>query len=160
MIAMELLQIKGYNNCPVVFEEDLVIDGLLLMRQLKMGALLVKNGRKEIVGIVSERDYARKVLLRARRSSSTLVGEIMTRQIVYVDPNERIEDCMKLMITNNIRHLPVLRNDVCFGFLSALEVASFLLDRHEDLIDQLNKYICGSQFAPDIVKKVNYKIAT
>lgn len=148
---------KLENYCvPQIYFNSTVFEALVKMSNCNVSALVVHNGEEGIVGIVSEKDYARKVFLKAKRSTNTQVKEIMSTQIIMAMPHDTLEHCMMLMVKNSIRHLPVIKDNNCFGFLSILDVASYLLDSHEELIDQLNKYITGSQFASPLLKKSNY----
>jgi CBS domain-containing protein len=140
--ARQLLDAKGYKIYSVS-PDDLVIDAIRLMAEAKVGALLVMDGDK-LVGIISERDYTRKVILNNRSSSTTRVSEIMTDKVLYVRPNQSIEECMVVMSENHIRHLPVVENNVPIGVLSVMDVVKNIISEKEFIIEQLENYIAGA----------------
>lgn len=140
--ARQLLDAKGYKIYSVS-PDDLVIDAIRLMAEAKVGALLVMEGNK-LVGIISERDYTRKVILNNRSSSTTKVREIMTDKVLYVRPNQSIEECMVVMSENHIRHLPVVENGVPIGVLSVMDVVKNIISEKEFIIEQLENYIAGA----------------
>jgi CBS domain-containing protein len=112
----------------------------------KIGALLViENGN--IVGIMSERDYARKVALEGKSSRDATVKEIMSDKVIYVDIDRLVEECMALMIDKRIRHLPVYENDKLTGLISIGDVVKAIIDEKEFVINQLVQYI---KCTPDI----------
>jgi CBS domain-containing protein len=140
--ARQLLDAKGYKIYSVS-PDDLVIDAIRLMAEAKVGALLVMDGDK-LVGIISERDYTRKVILNNRSSSTTKVSEIMTDKVLYVRPNQSIEECMVVMSENHIRHLPVVENGIPIGVLSVMDVVKNIISEKEFIIEQLENYIAGA----------------
>ena len=119
-----------------------VFEALEMMAEKNVGALLVLEGEK-IVGIMSERDYARKVMLKGKSSKSTPVSEIMTGEVLYVTPSQSVEECLLLMTNKKIRHLPVLENDKLVGIISIGDVVNEMISEKELLIEQLEKYIKG-----------------
>jgi CBS domain-containing protein len=112
------------------------------MSQARIGALLVLDKGK-LTGIVSERDYARKVILEGRSSKDTLVQEIMTQPVISVDPKATVDECMQIMTDRRIRHLPVMEGQVVTGVVSIGDLVLWLLSAHEVIVDQLNNYITG-----------------
>jgi predicted transcriptional regulator len=117
----------------------MVIDAIRLMDEKNVGALpVVDNGR--LVGIVSERDYTRKVILKGRSSKETPVSEIMTKQLVTVNPRERITECMRIMTEKRVRHLPVLEGTKLVGILSIGDVVNWLMSAQKATIDNLERY--------------------
>ena len=152
MKALEFVLKMNRQFTPFTFDDDMVYDALICMKKYEVGALLVRNAAGQLIGILSERDYARKVLLRGKRSTSTQVKEIMSTPLIFGTPESSLSDCMRIMVENEIRHLPIVEKNICYGYVSVLAVASYLLGEREELIDQLNKYICGSQFAPPIIE--------
>ena len=117
-----------------------VYEALKKMADKNVGALVVlDNG--ELVGIFSERDYARKIILRDRASKQTPVGEIMTRRVVCVGPDEKFEKCMALMTSNRCRHLPVLEDDKIIGIISIGDVVNAIMAEQTTAIHQLEDYI-------------------
>ena len=112
----QLLQNKG-SDVWSVSPDSSIFDALTLMAEKNIGALLVVDS-EELVGIFSERDYAQKVVLQGKSSRGTLVGEIMTRMVAWVGPDQSIQECMELMTEKHIRHLPVLENEELVGITS------------------------------------------
>jgi CBS domain-containing protein len=139
--VMQLLQTKGQDIWSIT-PDALVIDALKLMAEKRVGALLVLEAG-QVVGIISERDYARKVSLLGKSSKTTPVREIMTQRVVYVRPEQTIEDCMALMTDKRIRHLPVLADDQLIGVISIGDVVKAVISEQEFIIAQLENYIIG-----------------
>ena len=117
-----------------------VYDAIALMADKRIGAVLVVSG-KMLVGILSERDYARKVILQGRSSKDTRVLEIMTASLVTVSPEHTVEGCMKIMTQNRIRHLPVLDRGQLVGVVSIGDLVNALIADQAHTIDQLQTYI-------------------
>ncbi len=138
-----LLQVKGSTVWSIA-PDATVYDALKLLAEKDIGALVVMEGVK-VVGILSERDYARKVVLKGRFSKDTLVKEIMTEAVYYVRPEQSIEDCMALMTTKHVRHLPVLQKDQLVGVISIGDVVKAVISEKEYLIRQLEEYIIGGR---------------
>jgi CBS domain-containing protein len=139
----QLLQAKGYDIWSTTSNTS-VYDALTLMADKGVGALLVLEGEK-LVGIISERDYARKVILKGKRSINTPVREIMTSKVFYVRPEQTVEDCMALMTEERVRHLPVLADDRLIGIVSIGDVVKTIISEQEFLIEQLERYIVGGR---------------
>lgn len=137
----QLLQIKGAAVWSIG-PEAWVIDALKLMAEKEIGALVVVEAG-QVVGILSERDYARKVSLRGKSSKTTRVGEIMTERVVFVRPEQTVEECMALMTSKRIRHLPVMADDKLLGLISIGDVVKEVIAHQEFLIGQLEHYITG-----------------
>ena len=125
-----------------VSPDTAVYDALGLMAEKGIGAVLVLEG-EEVVGIMSERDYARKIVLKGKSSASTTVSEIMTKDVIYVEPSQPIEEIMALMVGKHIRHLPVLENKKLVGIISIGDVVRELISEQKLLIEQLESYIRG-----------------
>lgn len=117
-----------------------VIDAIRLMAERRVGALLVMEGPR-LAGIVSERDYARKVVLQGRSSKDTPVRDIMTAQVVTVTPADSTEHCMELVTNSRIRHLPVLDGEQVVGVLSIGDLVKAVIELQRQDIDQLQRYI-------------------
>jgi CBS domain-containing protein len=137
-------QLLGMKKAEVfaVGSDAAVIDAIRLMADKSIGAVLVMQGQR-LVGIVSERDYARKVVLRDRASSTTRVSEIMTADVVTVDPNDSVEHCMQLMTERRFRHLPVVEGSAIKGVISIGDLVKAVIEDQRRDIDQLQRYIAG-----------------
>ena len=123
-----------------------VYDALRLMADKNIGALLVVEEGK-IVGILSERDYARKVVLMDRSSKQTAVREVMTSSVMYARPDQTNEECMALMTDNRLRHLPVIDNGRLLGLVSIGDLVKDIISEQQFTIEQLQHYIRGDQRA-------------
>lgn len=117
-----------------------VFDALQLMMDKNISALLIMDGTK-LLGIFTERDYARKIILKGRSSKTTTVEEVMTKDPILVSPSEQIETCMQLMTDKRISHLPVSENDRILGMISIGDILKHLIEDQKDTIDQLKNYI-------------------
>ena len=123
-----------------VTPDTTVYEALKLMADKKIGAVLViKDGK--VIGIMSERDYARKVVLQGKSSEELTVSEIMSDKVMFVDISQNVEECMALMINKRIRHLPVFDGENLVGFMSIGDVVKAIIDEKEFFIDQLVNYI-------------------
>jgi len=138
----QLLEGKGYDVWSITPDAS-VYDALALMADKGVGALLVLEGER-LVGLISERDYARKVILKGKSSMETPVREIMTERVIWVGPEQTNEECMALMTAKHIRHLPVLAEDQVIGIISIGDVVKAIISEQEFLIEQLERYIVGS----------------
>lgn len=117
-----------------------VIDAIRLMAEKSIGAVLVMDGPR-LAGILSERDYARKVVLRERASRDTTVAEIMTAKVVTVAPGEQVEHCLQLVTDYRIRHLPVVENGSVIGVISIGDLVKAVIDAQKQQLDHLQQYI-------------------
>lgn len=141
MYARQLLSDKSYELYSVT-PDTMVFDAIKLMAEVKVGALLVLED-EQLVGIVSERDYARKVILESRSSRETPVRDVMTNVVLTVTPEQSIDECLVLMSKHHIRHLPVAENGKPIGMLSVMDVVRNIILEKEQIIDQLEHYITG-----------------
>ncbi|HEY3384655.1 MAG TPA: CBS domain-containing protein [Vicinamibacterales bacterium] len=139
----DLLKDKG-GDVWTIGPEASVFEALQLMADRNVGAVLVVEGNGALVGILSERDYARKVILKGQTSRDTPVSAIMTEDVVCIPPDTTIEACMGLMTTRRIRHLPVTEHERPVGIVSIGDVGKAMIQNQGFLIAQLEQYICGS----------------
>ena len=136
-----ILDQKGHQVWSV-HPADTVYDAIRMMADKNVGSLVVLDGSK-IVGIVTERHYARNVFLKGRASPQTRVDEIMERNVVCVEPDQSIEECMAIMSAKRVRHLPVINNGKLLGIVSIGDLVKSIISDREFVIEQLEHYIRG-----------------
>lgn len=140
----ELLDRKGHGIWSVT-PDDTVYDVIKLMDEKSIGAVTVlKDG--VLVGMLSERDYARQVMLKGRSSKTTKVKEIMSKQVYYTFPDQALDDCMIVMTERRIRHLPVLKGDELVGIISIGDLVKDVIAEQKFIIEQLENYISGGDY--------------
>ena len=139
-----LRQLLGNKTAEVysVAPNDSVIDAIRLMAQKGVGAVLVMEGA-ELVGIISERDYARKVVLHGRSSAETAVREIMTAEVVTVGLQQTVAECMHIVTEHRIRHLPVMNGDEVVGVISIGDLVKAVIEDRKVQLDELQRYIAS-----------------
>ena len=136
-----ILQKKG-NAVYSISPNSCVYDALEDLEERNLGSLVVvENGK--LIGVFTERDYARKVILKGRSSKETLVRDIMSSRPIFVNPDNTLEDCMRLMSDKFIRHLPVLEDDQLVGVISIGDVVRYTIDEKDFIIGNLEHYITG-----------------
>ena len=138
----ELMRAKPTRAIVKVSPEQSVLDAISLLASENVGAAIVMSGER-LAGIVSERDYTRKVVLKGRASETTRVEEIMTAQVVVVSPRTKTRDCMALMTEKGIRHLPVVDEGRVIGMVSIRDIVSDIIADQDFTIEQLEHYISG-----------------
>ncbi len=137
----EILSQKG-SNIWTVSPDTMVFDAIQLMADKNIGALLVTENDR-LLGILSERDYTRKIALKGRSSKQTPVREIISGRVISVSPSHTIEDCMRLMTDHRVRHLPVLSGDKLLGIVSIGDLVNWIISAQTTTIHQLQTYITG-----------------
>ena len=122
--------------------DETVYDAIALMADKRIGALLVVSERR-LIGIITERDYARKVILHGRSSRDTQVRDIMTNSLITVTPDHTVDECMRLVTEHRIRHLPVLDDDKLVGLISIGDLVNSIIEAQAQTINHLHSYITG-----------------
>ena len=140
-LVQHLLDAKGRDIISITPEVS-VLDAIKLMAEKTVGSLLIMRG-DELKGIMTERDYARKVIIKGRSSESTEVGEIMTTDICSATSQQTVNDCMTLMTNRKIRHLPVIDDGVVVGVLSIGDLVQAIISDQQAEIEHLEQYISG-----------------
>ncbi len=140
-LVAELLRHKGHAVYSVEPDQP-VLEAIRRMAEYGVGALLVMRG-EQLLGVVSERDYARKVILMGRSSADTPVRQIMSSPVISVRPNQSVAECMQLMTHRRVRHLPVVERDRVIGVLSIGDLVRSVVEEQQHTIEQLEQYIHG-----------------
>jgi len=140
-LVKHLLDSKGSNVISIAPDRS-VLDAIKLMAEKGIGSLVVLDGDR-LAGILSERDYARKVILKGRASDTTQVGEIMTPEVITTTPAATIDSCMQVMTDRKCRHLPVVDDDRVVGVVSIGDLVNAIIADQRDEIEQLANYISG-----------------
>ncbi|MGW8302242.1 MAG: CBS domain-containing protein [Desulfobacterales bacterium] len=139
----DILQEKGtqvYSISP----DAKVYEALQMMADKNVGALMVMEG-DTVAGLISERDYARKIVLKGKFSKDVPVHEIMTADVIRISPDVDVEECMELMTDKRVRHLPVFKNDRLIGIISIGDIVKAIIEHKEEIIEQLEAYIKGKR---------------
>jgi CBS domain-containing protein len=137
----EILSHKGSQVWSIA-PEAMVFDAIQMMADKNIGALLVTEGQK-LVGILTERDYTRKIALKGKSSKQTAVREILSGEVIHVTPEHTVEECMRLMTDHRVRHLPVLEGDKIAGVVSIGDLVNWIISAQSHTINQLQTYISG-----------------
>src|ERR1022692_2579386 len=137
----EILSHKG-SSAWTISPEATVFEAIHMMTDKNVGALLVTENDK-LVGIISERDYTRKVVLKGKSSKTTAVKEILSSHVIQVTPSHTVEECMRLMTDHHFRHLPVLDGDRIAGIVSIGDLVNWIISAQQSAISQLQTYITG-----------------
>ncbi len=136
-----ILKQKG-NQVWSIGPEDTVYRALEILAEKNIGVLLVMEGQR-VVGIFSERDYARKVILQGKSSAEMKVGEIMSKDVLYASPGDSVEKCMAIITENKIRHLPIMQDGKLLGMITSGDIINHIISRQKFEIQELKKYITG-----------------
>ncbi len=145
MITVKDVLKKGNASTVVIAPTDTVYRALQLMAENNVGAVMISD-RGRMVGIFTERDYCRKVILMGRSSLNTPVAEIMTKKMITVNSNQPLEECLELMTKYHIRHLPVQDNEKLVGVVSMRDVMEMIISVKDDRIERLENYISGTDY--------------
>jgi CBS domain-containing protein len=137
----EILNIKG-SQVWSISREATVFDAIQLMADKNIGALLVIE-KDKLVGILTERDYTRKIALKGKSSKQTAVKEILSGEVIHVTPDHTVEECMRLMTDHRVRHLPVLEGEKLLGIVSIGDLVNWIISAQNSTIQQLQTYIAG-----------------
>jgi len=135
------LKLHGNRQIWTVSKNQSVRQALIIMSEKNIGAIIVVDNNDFPVGIFSERDYARKIILKGKSSKDTLLDEVMTKELITVTKDYKIDQCMEIMIEKRIRHLPILENKKIIGIISIGDVLKITIDDQKELINQLQKFI-------------------
>ena len=141
-VVAEILKSKIDGSVHSIVPTATVLQALQTMAERRIGALLVMEG-DAIVGILTERDYARKIALMGRTSLTTLVSDVMTTAVMYVQPTQSSEECMALMTQNRLRHLPVVDDGMVIGMISIGDLVKDIISEQQFIIEQMKHYISG-----------------
>ena len=141
MKVKDILRVKG-TAVVSVSPDTIIFDALSLMSKYNVGAVLVVDN-DNLVGVFTERDYARKIILKGRTSLDTNVSEIMSDEVITVHPEESIPECMALMSDKRVRHLPVVQDGQVIGIISIGDVVKFIIEEQEVVIEHFKMYISG-----------------
>lgn len=139
MTVNQILSTKG-KEVYSILSTNTVYEALTVMSEKNIGAILIIEDTV-LKGVLSERDYARKIVLKAKSSKKAFVHEIMETDVVTVSPSDNLEYCMELMSTKRVRHLPVLENNIVIGIISISDVVKAIIEMQKDTIKHLNSYI-------------------
>jgi CBS domain-containing protein len=142
MKVRDILRRKGGNIISVT-PDSTVLDALRLMAEKNIGGVLVMQG-ESLMGIFTERDYARKIILKGKTSADSKVSEVMVSSLITVAPDATTSDCMKLMTDKTIRHLPVIENNRLVGLISIGDVVKTMIEEQQQVIQHLEQYIAGA----------------
>ncbi|HOP85291.1 MAG TPA: CBS domain-containing protein [Syntrophorhabdaceae bacterium] len=143
MVKVETILQKKGSNVWTIKPDAIVYRALEMMSDKGVGALVVVNDEEKVVGIITERDYARKVILQGKSSKETYVKEIMSKELFVVSPSTTVEECMGLMTEKRIRHLPVMDKDKLIGIISIGDVLKAIIEEQGIMIEHLSNYIMG-----------------
>ncbi len=135
----QILQGKGHDVWSVGPEAS-VYDAIEIMADKEVGALVVMEG-ESLVGVFTERDYARKIVLQGRSSRDTKIKDIMTSRVAYARPGQSVEECMAVMTEKRIRHLPVIEDEKLLGIISIGDLVKSIIEEQQHVIEQLEQYI-------------------
>ena len=137
----DFLKLNKNRKILTISKDQNVRQALILMSENNIGAIIIVDNNDFPIGIFSERDYARKIVLKGKSSKDTLLDEVMTKELITVTKNYKIDQCMKIMNEKGIRHLPVLENKKIVEIISIRDVLKIMMKEQKELIDHLQKFI-------------------
>ena len=135
------LELHKNRHIWTISKDQSVMQALILMSEKNIGAIIIVDNNDFPIGIFSERDYARKIVLKGKSSKDTLLDEVMTKELITVTRDYKIDQCMEIMNEKRIRHLPVLENKKIVGIISIGDVLKIMIKEQKELIDHLQKFI-------------------
>ena len=135
------LKLNNKKQIWTILKDQSVWQALVLMSEKNIGAIIIVDNKDFPIGIFSERDYARKVILKGKSSKDTLLEEVMTKELITITRNHKIEQCIEIMTEKRIRHLPILENDKIVGIISIGDVLKIIIKDQKELINHLQKFI-------------------
>ena len=137
----DFLKLNKNRQIWTISKDQSVMQALILMSEKNIGAIIIVDNNDFPIGIFSERDYARKIVLKGKSSKDTLLDEVMTKELITVTRDYKIDHCMEIMSEKRIRHLPVLENKKIVGIISIGDVLKIMIKEQKELIDHLQKFI-------------------
>ena len=137
----DFLKLNKNRQIYTISKDQSVMQALILMSEKNIGAIIIVDKKDFPIGIFSERDYARKIILKGKNSKDTLLDEVMTKELITVTRDYKIDQCMEIMNEKRIRHLPVLENKKIIGMISIGDVLKIMIKEQKELIDHLQKFI-------------------
>jgi len=137
----DFLKLNKNRQIWTISKDQSVIQALILMSEKNIGAIIIVDNNDFPIGIFSERDYARKIILKGKNSKDTLLDEVMTKELITVTRDYKIDQCMEIMTEKRIRHLPVLENKKIVGIISIGDVLKIMIKEQKELINHLQKFI-------------------
>jgi CBS domain-containing protein len=140
-ILEKFLTLNKDRQIWTISKDQSVMQALILMSEKNIGAIIIVDNNIFPIGIFSERDYARKIILKGKNSKDTLLEEVMTKELITVTRDFKIDQCMELMTKHKIRHLPILENKKVAGIISIGDVLKIMIKEQKELIDHLQKFI-------------------
>ena len=137
----DFLKLNKNRQIWTISKGQSVMQALILMSEKNIGAIIIVDNNDFPIGIFSERDYARKIILKGKSSKDTLLDEVMTKELITITRDYKVEQCMEIMNEKRIRHLPVLENKKIVGMISIGDVLKIMIKEQKELIDHLQKFI-------------------
>ncbi len=137
----DFIKLNENRQIWTISNDQSVMQALILMSEKNIGAIIIVDSNDFPIGIFSERDYARKVILKGKSSKDTLLDEVMTKELITITKDHKIDQCMEIMTEKKIRHLPVLENKKIIGIISIGDVLKIMIKEQKELINHLQKFI-------------------